>query len=275
MTAHEPPQSATPPLSENLPLSPRGIFFRQHAWLPFVAPLVVYMLSSSLFDTTLPGDHLSPEHSASAQERYATQYLWMVTFKAALLLPIAAFVYWSLHLPRFRISPLAITVGVVGVVLWVGIDAIGIKTALVDLFGEESWAVSILGLGARDALNPIDQYGAGTATFWWFMVARFVGLALCVPIVEELMLRGWMVRVVDNPAFWQIPFGEVTFKAAAAGVAFATLYHPEKLAAIVWFSLTMWLMLKTKNFWDCVAAHAVTNFLLGVWVVWRGAWELW
>ena len=272
----EPAQEpANEPANEPLPLSPRRAFFRQHAWLPFVAPLAIYMLSASFFDISLPGDHLAAEHAQAAHEAYATSYLQLATLRAALLIPLLGFLAYSLYLPKFRVSWLAVAVGVVGVVLWVGIDAFGIKTAIVDFCGEESWVVSILGLGPRDAFNPIAQFGADSARYWWFMTSRFVGLALMVPIVEELMLRGWMVRLVDNPVFWKIPFGEVTYKAAALGVAFATLYHPEKLAAVVWFSLTMWLMLKTKNFWDCVVAHAVTNFLLGVWVVWKGAWGLW
>ena len=261
----------TPPLD----LSPRGAFFQRYAWAPFLAPLIVYMVVPMLFSTNAPGDHLAPEHAAAAKARYASNYLWQYTTMASLAIPLAILLPLSLHLPRFRVSLLAIVVGVVGVVLWVGIDAIGINDAIVGLFGEDSTVVSILGLSARDAFNPIDQFGAGTPNFWWFMVVRFVGLALIVPVVEELMLRGWMVRMVENPAFWEVKFGEVSLQSAAIGVAFATLYHPEKLAAIVWFSLTMWLMLKTKNFWDCVAAHAVTNFLLGVWVVWRGQWELW
>jgi uncharacterized protein len=55
------------------------------------------------------------------------------------------------------------------------------------------------------------------------------------------------------------------------------LMHPaELLAAAVWFTLVTWLMLRTKNIWDCVVAHAVTNFLLGVYVVFMGgdAWRL-
>jgi hypothetical protein len=54
------------------------------------------------------------------------------------------------------------------------------------------------------------------------------------------------------------------------------MMHPaELLAALVWFSLITWLMVRTKNIWDCVAAHAVTNLLLGMYVVARGAWHLW
>jgi membrane protease YdiL (CAAX protease family) len=51
--------------------------------------------------------------------------------------------------------------------------------------------------------------------------------------------------------------------------------HPgELLAAAVWFSMVTWLMVKTRNIWDCVVAHAVTNLLLGVYVVATGQWQL-
>jgi hypothetical protein len=54
------------------------------------------------------------------------------------------------------------------------------------------------------------------------------------------------------------------------------LMHPgELLAAGVWFSLVTLLMVRTKNIWDCVAAHAVTNLLLGIYVVTYGQWQLW
>jgi hypothetical protein len=52
------------------------------------------------------------------------------------------------------------------------------------------------------------------------------------------------------------------------------LLHPaEALAAAVWFSLVTWLMVKTRNIWDCVAAHAVTNLLLGFYVLYTGEWR--
>jgi membrane protease YdiL (CAAX protease family) len=43
----------------------------------------------------------------------------------------------------------------------------------------------------------------------------------------------------------------------------------------VWFSLVTWLMVRTKNIWDCVAAHMITNLLLGLFVVIEGKhWHL-
>jgi membrane protease YdiL (CAAX protease family) len=51
--------------------------------------------------------------------------------------------------------------------------------------------------------------------------------------------------------------------------------HPgELLAAAIWFSLVTWLMVRTKNIWDCVIAHAITNLLLGIYVVSFSRWQL-
>jgi len=34
-------------------------------------------------------------------------------------------------------------------------------------------------------------------------------------------------------------------------------------------------MIRTRNVWDCVAAHAITNAILGIYVVAYGQWPLW
>lgn len=266
---------APSPQDDSLPLAPRGEYFQQYASLVFLGPLIAYMLVPMFFGGSPPGDHLTEEHRQQAAAAYGESYLWQYTAMAALAAPIAVFLSRAIHLPRLRVSALAIAVGVGGVVLWIVCDRVGLEEWLVRQLGEESLVITWLGLAPRDAFDPVTYYGAGTPRFWWFITARFVGLALIVPVLEELMLRGWLMRMVDNPMFWQVRFGEVSLKAAAVGVGFEVLIHPEKLAALVWFSLVTWLMYKTKNFWDCVVAHAVTNFLLGVWVLWRHDWALW
>jgi hypothetical protein len=49
----------------------------------------------------------------------------------------------------------------------------------------------------------------------------------------------------------------------------------EVLAAAAWFGMVTWLMVRTRNLWDCVLAHAVTNLLLGIYVVTWHEWTLW
>ncbi len=109
-----------------------------------------------------------------------------------------------------------------------------------------------------------------------FLAIRFLGLALVVPIIEEFFLRGFIMRFVVREDWWDVPFGHVTPLAAVLGTAVPMLMHPaELLAAFVWFSLVTWLMIRTKNIWDCVTAHAVTNLLLGIYVVTQHQWQLW
>jgi hypothetical protein len=53
------------------------------------------------------------------------------------------------------------------------------------------------------------------------------------------------------------------------------LMHPqEALAALVWFSMVTWLMVRTRSIGDCILAHATTNLTMAVYVVNSGDWWL-
>ena len=96
---------------------------------------------------------------------------------------------------------------------------------------------------------------------------RFFGLVAVVPMIEEFFLRGFVMRFVMQRDWWDVPFGKASRLAIVLGTAVPMLMHPgELLAAAVWFSLITWLMLRTRNIWDCVAAHALTNLILGMYV---------
>jgi CAAX prenyl protease-like protein len=172
----------------------------------------------------------------------------------------------------FRVSPLAIVVGVVGVVLWIWLCQLQLEQKLFAAVGLEKLATA----GARPAYNPLEQLAGTPAWAYTFLAIRFWGLALVVPIIEEFFLRGLVMRFVMRDNWWEVPFGEVTPLAIVVGTAVPMLMHPaELLAAAVWFSLVTWLMVRTRNIWDCVAAHAVTNLLLGIYVVTQHEWQLW
>ena len=84
------------------------------------------------------------------------------------------------------------------------------------------------------------------------------------------------MRLVMERDWWKVPFGTASRLAIVLGTVVPMLYHPELLAAAVWFSLITWLMLQTRNIWDCIVAHAITNLILGIYVVTMGgqAWQL-
>ena len=86
------------------------------------------------------------------------------------------------------------------------------------------------------------------------------------------MMRFVVHEKLVGGAVWQ----PSTRMAVIVGTAVPMLMHPGRTAGIafVWFSMVTWLMVRTRSIWDCVVAHAVTNFLLGVYVVVFDQWQL-
>jgi CAAX prenyl protease-like protein len=202
-------------------------------------------------------------------------YPIVYSIKIALTIAAMAFVLPGYRQFPFRISLLAIAVGLVGGVLWIAICNLRLEEYLVDWFGPKSRIIGLMGLSPRPSYNPLAQLAATPAWAYTFLIIRFIGLVLIVPIIEEFFLRGFLMRFVVRDTWWEVPFGEVTSTAILIGTLFPVLYHPEKLAALVWFSLVTWLMIRTRNIWDCVAAHAITNLMLGIYVVTFSEWRLW
>jgi CAAX prenyl protease-like protein len=248
----------------------------RHPWLPFLLPFIVYM-AASMFEPSQPKgrEGVAPiDAPNSLGIRYAH---YPIVYTAKLVLTVAAMI---VVLPGyrqfpFRISLLAVGVGIAGSVLWIAICGLRLEQHLVDWLGPDSRIIGLLGLGERPAYNPLDQLAHSPVWAYTFLAIRFIGLVLIVPIIEEFFLRGFLMRYIMGPNWWQIPFGQVNSAAIALGTLFPVLYHPEKLAALAWFSLVTWLMIRTRNIWDCVAAHAITNLALGLYVVTQGEWRLW
>jgi CAAX protease family protein len=52
--------------------------------------------------------------------------------------------------------------------------------------------------------------------------------------------------------------------------------HPDRWVAGIFCGLVyQWLVIRKGRLGDAMAAHAITNFLLGLWVIWRPAWNFW
>ena len=248
-------------------------------------PFLIYMVAGSL-EPAAPApltevQLAAPEHIREQLEAGQPNFLGLrykhypIIYTVKIAFTIAAMLYVLPGYRQFplRVSLLAIVVGVVGIVLWIWICSLHLEPKLLAPLGLGAFA----DLGSRPAYNPLEQLQATPAWAYTFLIIRFVGLALVVPILEEFFLRGFLMRFVqDDAQWWQVPFGKVTPLAVVVGTAVPMLMHPaELLAACVWFSLVTWLMIRTRNIWDCVAAHAVTNFLLGLYVVTQHQWQLW
>ena len=246
-----------------------GTLTKQPAWLTiypwavFVLPFAVFMLAGTLEPTPeRPFEHFGLSIPYSA-------YPLVYAIKIALTMA-AMFAVWPGYRQfAWRVSPLAFLIGGVGVVLWIGLCKLGLESKLLAPLGLE-WVVDS---GVRSAFNPLENWPDQPLLAYGFLAVRFCGLAIVVPIIEEFFLRGLVMRFVIDADWWKVPFGTLTPLAVVVGTLVPVAMHPaEMLAAAVWFTSVTWLMFKTKNIWDCVVAHGVTNLLLGIWVVASGDW---
>ncbi len=275
MSTSEPnPQraSASPPLTtqsatKSAPQAPpQPDWLTRYPWAAFVVPLAVFMLLGTLEPTPdKPFERFGLSIPYSA-------YPLVYAIKIALTMAAMVAVWPGYRLFAWRVSPLAFLVGIVGVVLWVGLCKLGLESKLLAPLGL-GWVVES---GARSAFNPLENWPDQPLWAYSFLAVRFWGLAIIVPIIEEFFLRGFVMRFVIDADWWKVPFGTLTPTAIAVGTLVPMVMHPaELLAAAVWFTLVTWLMFETKNIWDCVVAHAVTNLLLGIYVVASGEWHFW
>jgi CAAX prenyl protease-like protein len=131
------------------------------------------------------------------------------------------------------------------------------------------------GLNERVGFDPWAEFGPQSPAVWAYLALRGLGLVVVVPLVEELFLRGFLLRYVVQERFWEVPFGLLTPAVAGACAAYAAATHPnEAVAAVGWFAVVSGIAAATRRPIDCVLAHAATNLALGAWVLATGAWWL-
>lgn len=252
-------------MPEPAPPGWRGLLERQ-PWLPFVLPFAVYMLAGSLEPT--PSE---PGGAALGLNIPYSYYPAVYAAKLVLTLAAVAAVWPAYTRFKWRVSWLGLLVGAVGAAVWVGVCKLQLEQRLLVPLG----LGNLLGLGERSAFNPFEQYAGRPAAVWGYLAVRMLGLAVVVPVFEEFFLRAFVMRYVMARNWWRVPFGEVDATAVVVGTVVPMLMHPAELfAAAVWFSMVTWLMVRTRSIGDCIAAHAVTNFLMGVYVVVSGDWWL-
>jgi CAAX prenyl protease-like protein len=118
---------------------------------------------------------------------------------------------------------------------------------------------------------------ANTTTLNWPVLAlRMIRAVVIVPIVEELFWRAWMMRWLIDNDFEKVPLGKYSAQSFwIVAVLFASehgSYWDVGLAAGIIYN---WWMVRTRSLGDLILAHAVTNGILGAYVIAFGKWEYW
>jgi hypothetical protein len=175
----------------------------------------------------------------------------------------------AVSLPVLKGGPskplLSVLVGVLVFAIWVGPDVIS-----------PAWRHSVLfdnGVIGHPAGNtPPDSKNDGV--FLFFRIAISV---VAVPILEELFWRGWLMRwLIDPNDFKRVRLGAYTPAAFwAVAALFASEHGSYWDVGLITGIIYNWWMIRTRNLWDCIIAHAVTNGALAAYVVLAGQWQYW
>ncbi|MDO4570027.1 MAG: CAAX prenyl protease-related protein [Planctomycetia bacterium] len=221
-----------------------------------VLPFVLFLLLTSMEPT--------PEKEGFFGLLPYSSYPWVYTIKILLCAALSGvgFFFWRRFFPlKFTTATIsAIFLGALGTLLWVGICKL-----------QMLWQLPTIGEFSRSAFNPFEHLQGSAA--WAFWCVRMVGLALIVPLVEEIFLRGFLLRFMEGENWKELPVGTHSRTSWIVVIVYAALTHPaEMYAAVLWFGLVTLFVQRTKNIWDAVALHATTNLLLGLYVLRSGEW---
>lgn len=217
----------------------------------YLAPLVVFLAFLGLNDIIASlGDGL-------AAWQFSAPKYWLFPLQtivcAALLIH-----YWPHYqLKKPRGFVFAVVIGIVVLAVWISPQLLGIIEP------------------RREGFEP-HFFGDGSL-YWANVVSRFIRLVIIVPLVEEIFWRGFLLRYLIRSDFTSVPFGTFELRSfLIVSFAFCLVHQlPDWPAAAVAGALYNWVACRTKSLTACVIAHAVTNLLLGFYVMKTGQWGFW
>lgn len=173
---------------------------------------------------------------------------------------------------NLRYWPLAATLGVLVGMVWV-LPELPLWQTLPQwqqFYGQ--WAILPPWSVAAPAVESLyDPAVAG----WPLALTRLLGSALVIAIIEEFFWRGFLYRWLMERDFLSADPGRYVPWAFWLTVVLFGLEHDRWLVGMVAGAAYGWLYLRTRTLWAPIAAHVLTNFLLGLYVLSAGAWHFW
>ena len=175
----------------------------------------------------------------------------------------------AVSLPVLRVGPskpiLSTLLGLAVFLVWIGPDLISPNWHHFILFNN--------GVVGHPAGNT-PPASKNDLVFLFFRIAISV---IAVPILEELFWRGWLMRwLIDSNDFTRVALG--TYAPLAfwlVAVLFASEHGSFWDVGLLTGIIYNWWMVRTRNLWDCIVMHAVTNAALAAYVVLCGQWQYW
>lgn len=219
--------------------------FNRAAWIR-ILPFAAYLLFIVI------GDMLERFGAPAGVMR------WLYPVKIAVVVALLA-LFWRRYAER---KPFSFPIPAIAAALLTGVVVLGLWVSL-----DAGWMI----VGSSPGYDPrVD------GRIDWLLVAiRIAGAALVVPVMEELFWRSFLMRWIDSPDFESVEPSQLSLKSFAISVVLFGFEHNLWLAGIVAGLAYGWLYKRHQTLWSPILAHAVTNGLLGLWVLRTGNWSYW
>lgn len=172
---------------------------------------------------------------------------------------------------RWRFGWDAVLTGVAVCALWV---------ALGHGWGTQHGLWAVLGSpeapgASSPAWNPFAQFADAPGLAWFFVAVRVIGSGIVVPPLEEAFYRSLAYRYLAGDDFEQVPLRYFAWRPFLFTSLLFGFAHQEWLAGILCGAAYQWLVIRHGRLGEAMTAHAITNVLLGAWVVTMESWQFW
>ena len=155
---------------------------------------------------------------------------------------------------RFSLSWLSVISGVFVFIIWVAPEG------LYPQIGHSEF-------------NPY-EYESGYGVYL-LIAFRLIGASFIVPLMEELFWRSFALRFMIKPDFRSVPLGQFSwFSFIIISVLFG-LEHHRWLVGILAGMVYAGVLYRRRNLFDPILSHAITNFMLGLYVLSTHQWSFW
>jgi len=185
---------------------------------------------------------------------------WLVLARGAVV-GLVLLWFWRGYTELRRPAParpsdwvLGVVVGIAVFIAWVAID--------------QDWAV----LSRSAGFMPLRADGS---IDWLPALARLAAFGLVVPVMEELFWRSLVLRWIVRHDFLSVAPRKVGWPAFVITTVLFALEHDRWFAGALAGAAYNWLYMRSGNLWVPIAAHAITNGVLGLWVLQTRRWEFW
>ena len=152
---------------------------------------------------------------------------------------------------------------------WLLAVAVGAAVFGVWITFDSGWAAMGEGGGGFVPLRPDGSLDVA------LVALRLFGLALVVPVMEELFWRSFLMRWIDRREFLAADPRRASLMAFGVSCALFAVEHSLWFAGLIAGAAYAGLYMLSRNLWVPIVSHATTNALLGTWILATGNWRFW